>query len=367
MKVIKQTQEPKQSNVLFKVLKENPELISPIKEGDTKTGTLIYKDRQKAFFDIDGKNIGIIYGVELMNATDILKNLNVGDSATLTILEEENEDGNAEISLVQAFRKESWQKIHDLKKNKETIKVKIKSANSGGLLTSVHEIKAFIPVSQLSVDKYPHVEDGDKNKILEELKKLVGQELEVKIMDVDQNEDKLILSEREVKDSAVKETLSRYKNGMDVDIIVSGIADFGVFVRIKNDPDIEGLVHISEIDHKLIESPKDIVKVGDILRARVLEIKNGRISFSFKALKENPWDKAKEYFKEGQEIEGKITRLNSFGALVAIGYELQGLIHVSEFEDIEEMAEKLEEGKEYKFIITQINPEEKRILLRLKS
>lgn len=367
MKVIKQTKEPKQSNPLFRVLKNNPELITPLKVGDVINGVLLSKDSQRAYFELNNGVVGVVYGIELLNAIDILRNVNVGDTSTVTVVEDENEDGYAELSLIKAARQRSWSDLKLLKNSGEIVKVKIKGANSGGLITEAHGIKAFIPVSQLSVDKYPHVEDGNKTKILEELNKLVGEEFEVKIIDIDQNDDKLILSERELNDDSVRETLSKYKVGDDVDVIISGIADFGVFVRLKDNSDVEGLVHISEIDHKLIKSPSDVVKVGDELKARVIEIKNGRISFSFKALKENPWDKAKEYFSEGQEIKGAITKINPFGALVSLGHDLQGLIHISEFKDSEEMASKLKEGEEHTFVITQVNPEEKRILLKLKK
>jgi len=367
MRTLKQVQESKQLNILFQVLKRNPSLISPIKVDDVIKGEMLFKDSQKAFFELEGKNVGIIYGVEFLNATDIIRGLKIGDSAKVTVLEDENEDGYAEISLIKALRQQSWQKLNELKKSGNTIKIKIKSANSGGLVASVNGIKAFLPVSQLSVDKYPHVEDGNKSKILKKLEELIGEELEVNVIDVDHNEKKLILSEREVKESSVKDALSKYKEGDDVDVVVSGVADFGAFVRLKNNPDIEGLVHISELDHKLIESPRDVVNIGDEVKAKIIEIKNGRISLSFKALKENPWDKIKEYFSEGQEVKGRITKIEPFGSLAYIGHDLQGLIHISEFESAEKMAEKLQEGKEYTFIISKLNPEEKRIILKLNS
>lgn len=365
--LINKTEETKKSQVLAKIIKNNPNLVAPLKEGDSLEGELLYKDNRCAFFDLEGRGTGILFGVEFLNAKDILKNVNVGEKCSLTISGPENEDGYFEVSLIKALWKQNWQEVKKLKEEGESVIVKISGANTGGLLTELFGIKAFIPVSQLSAQNYPHVEDGDKNKILEELKKIIGQDLEVKVLDFNPKEEKLILSEREVTGEEVKKSLEKYKVGDVVEVIVSGVADFGVFVKFADDPNIEGLVHISEIDHKLIDSPKEVVKVNDSLKAKIIEIKDGRVSLSFKALKPNPWDDAKKYFAVNQEVRGKVTKINPFGALVYLGHDLQGLIHVSEFENQEKMKATLEIGKEYDFVITQLKPEEKRIILKLKG
>ncbi|HNU96447.1 MAG TPA: S1 RNA-binding domain-containing protein [Candidatus Paceibacterota bacterium] len=357
----------KKSHPLSNILKNNPDLAAPIKEGDAFEAELLYKDSQKAFFDIVGKATGILYGIEMLNAKDILKNIEVGKKCNVTVVVSENEDGYVELSLIRALWQQNWQEIKRVKDSNETVPVKISAANSGGLMSELYGIKAFIPVSQLSTDHYPHVEDGDKNKILEELKKFVGQDFDVKVLDFNPKADKLILSEKEVTGESVKKSLERYEVGDSLEVIVSGIADFGVFVRLVDDPNIEGLVHISEIDHKLIDSPKEVVKVNDVFKAKIIEIKDGRVSLSFKALKPNPWDEAEKYFTADQEIEGVITKFNPFGALVALGHDLQGLIHVSEFENLEKMKEQLEIGKTYTFVISTIKPSEKRIILKLKK
>jgi small subunit ribosomal protein S1 len=269
--------------------------------------------------------------------------------------------------LVKALRQKNWQEIKAMKDSGGTFGVKINAANSGGLMTEMQGVKAFIPVSQLSTDNYPHVEDGNKNKILEELKKFVGTTMEVRVLDFNPKMEKLILSEKEVTGESVRKSLENYKEGDTVEIIVSGVADFGVFVRFVDDPNIEGLVHISEIDHKLIDSPKEVVKVGDAIRAKIIELKDGKVSLSFKALKDNPWDEAEKLFTVDQELEGTITKYNPFGALVALGHDLQGLIHISEFESPEQMRKDLEVGKTYTFVVSSLKPAEKRIILKLKK
>lgn len=359
--------ESKKGHPLARVLKNNPSLINTLKEGDVVEVALLKRGSRVAYFDIVGQGTGVAYGMEFVNAQNIIKNMEPGQTITATVVTAENEDGFTELSLVKAMRQKNWQEIKTLKEGGGAFEVKINAANSGGLMTEIQGVKAFIPVSQLSTENYPHVEDGNKNKILEELKKFVGTTMEVRVLDFNQKAEKLILSEKEVTGEGVRKSLENYKEGDVVEVVVSGVADFGVFVRFVDDPNIEGLVHISEIDHKLIDSPKEVVKVGDAIRAKIIELKDGKVSLSFKALKDNPWDKAEELFKVDQELEGTVTKFNPFGALVAIGNDLQGLIHVSEFESIEKMKQELEVGKTYTFIVSSLKPAEKRIILKLKK
>ena len=359
--------EAKKAHPLTGILKLHPQLTTPLKEGDAVNVELLALEGQRAYFDIKGRGTGIVIGREFVNAKDIIKSLAKNQETTATVVTAENEEGFIELSLVKALRQQNWQDVKALKDSGAAVEVKITAANTGGLLAELHGIKAFIPVSQLSAQNYPHVEDGDKNKIYDELKKFVGQNLEVRVLDFNPKADKLILSEREVTDEGVRKSLEKYGLGDTVDVVVSGVADFGVFVKLLDDPTIEGLVHISEIDHKLIDAPKEVVKVGDSMKAKIIEIKEGRISLSFKALKPNPWDDADKYFAQDQEITGTVAKYNPFGALVALGHDLQGLIHISEFESQEKMKEQLVLGKDYSFVISLFKPAEKRIILKLKK
>jgi ribosomal protein S1 len=136
-------------------------------------------------------------------------------------------------------------------------------------------------------------------------------------------------------------------------------------VNFVDQPAVEGLIHISELDHRLIENPKEVVKVNDVVKAQIVEIKEGRVSLSLKALKPNPWDTILEKFKEGQEVTGTVNRFNPFGAFIGLTSDIQGLIHVSEFGGVDEMKKQLEMGKSYKFKIDSIKPAEKRVILKL--
>lgn len=357
----------KNNATLTQFFKTRPNLISVLKPGDLAEAVYLEKGHKAAYFDLGTFGTGMVYGTELMNAQNILKNLKIGDKITAKVLDIENDAGYVELSLAGAEKQKTWQALKDFQERGEIIPVKISGANSGGLLTKVNEVNGFIPISQLVGDHSPRIEDGDKTKIIEALQKLIGQELKVKIIDLNPRSNKLILSEREVAGENVKELLAKYKAGDLVEGIVSGIADFGVFIKFADNPKIEGMIHISELDYRILESPKEVVKLNDAVKAKIIEIKDGRVSLSLKALKEDPWLKAEEMYKAGQEVSGIVSHFNPFGAFVNLDYGLQGLVHVSEFGGVPEMKKQLEQGKSYDFTIEAMKSQEKRIILKLKK
>lgn len=365
--------------------------ISPISVGSTIEGKVIARDRSSLFVDLGVQGSGIIYGREFYEVKDIIKNLKIGDTIHAKVVDLENEDGYRELSIKEATKQIGWNKLKELKDKEEIIKVKIVGVNKGGLLTSVEDIPAFLPVSQLAPEHYPRVSDADKQKILKELQKFVGKTLEVKILDLSPDENKLILSEKAKGEDKIREILSNYKKGDIVDAEVSGIADFGVFVRFPLSSEaflpseagyplglkegakegrplqIEGLIHISELDWQLIENPADVVKIGDKIKAQIIEIKNNQVFFSLKSLKENPWEDIEKKYKKGDVVKGKVTKLNPFGAFVQIEKKIQGLCHISEFGSVKKMEEELKTGETYEFRISSVEPKEYRISLKLKK
>ncbi len=342
-------------------------LIAFLKEGDLINAKLLAKTAKAVHFDLGKFGTGIVYGAELMNSREIIKSLNIGDTVSAKVLELENEDGFVELSLINAQAQRNWQALKDIKDSGEVVTVKIKGANSGGLIADVSGEKAFLPVSQLSTQHYPRIEKGDQSKILAELKKFVGEEMKVKIIDVNSRTNKLIISEKEAGEENVKELISKYNVGDIIDGVVSGIADFGAFVRFIDNPSVEGLVHISELDWKLIDSPKEVVKVDEVIKVKIIDIKDGKIFLSLKALKPNPWDTINEKIKAGDEVNGSVYKTNPFGAYIDLGNEIYGLIHVSEFGSLDELKKQLETGKKHKFIVEAVKPEEKRVILKLKK
>lgn len=350
------------------IMKTSPGLLPSLKEGEVIEARLLKRTPKAAYFDLGKFGMGVVYKQEIFNAKEIFKNIKENEPISAKVVSIENEDGYVELSLSEAGKQRVWQKLKELEEKQDEIKVKITAANSGGLIADVDGIKAFLPVSQLSTEHYPRVDEGSKEKILEQLKKFVGQELSVKIIDLNSRSNKLIISEKEISSQNIKDLISKYKVDDIIDGIVSGVADFGAFIRFADNPQIEGLIHISELSHKLIENPKEIVKVDDAIKAKIVEIKDGRVNLSLKALQPNPWDKVKEKYKADQEIEGTITKFNPFGAFIGLDAEIQGIIHISEFGgSVEDMKKQIEVGKKYNFKIDSVKPEEKRIILKLKK
>ena len=347
----------------MKELLEKNNLIRLPKIGEIIEGKVIGKERQGLFLDLGALGTGIIYGKEFQEAKNELKNLKIGDSVFAKIIDLENEAGYIELSISQASEELIWEGLSLKKEDGEVVVVKISGANRGGLLTEISGIPAFLPVSQLESCHYPRVEGGDMTRILKELQKFVGKEMEVKIFDLSKKERKLILSEKIKEIERIKEVLKNYKVGEVVEGEITGITDFGAFVKFGEN--LEGLIHISELDWKIIEDPSEVVKVGEKVKAKIIEISGEKVSLSLKALKKDPWLTLEEKYKKGNIVSGKVTKFNPFGAFVRITPEIQGLCHISEFGTKIKMAERLKIDKNYDFQILEIQKEEHRMSLKL--
>ncbi len=359
----------KNGTLISQIAKSNPLVFQVLKPGDLVEGKIAHKSSRLLIVDLGRHGTGAVYGGELQNSKSATKGLKEGDSIHGKVINPDNEEGYIELSLTEAGKQKSWTAITELKEKDEVITVKPTNANRGGLMVEIEGLMAFLPVSQLSNEHYPKVENpaDDKNEIMQALQKLVGTELSVKIIDVNPRTNKFILSEREATQVSIKELAKNYTVGQVIEGIVSGIADFGVFVRFTDNPLVEGLVHISELDHRMVDNPKEIVNVDDTVTAKIIDLKDGKIALSIKALKTNPWDTVLENYKENEEVSGVIYSFNPFGAVASLDNDIQGYIHVSEFGSIEEMKKKLTLKERYTFTITSIKPQEKRITLKLKK
>jgi len=329
--------------------------------GDVVEGKVIEQKGPALYIDLGALGSGIIYGREFINARDIIKSLKLGDVISAKITEFENEDGYIELSLKEAGMEIVWREVESLMKNKELLELTVTEANKGGLIMEWQGLRGFLPASQLSPSNYPRVDGGDKEKIFKELQKMIGRVLKVAIIGCDKKEQKLIFSEKESDSSAAKEALSKYKIGDEVSGEVTGIVDFGIFIRIKEN--LEGLVHISEIDWSLVEDLSRLFKIGQNLKVKIIGIDNNKLSLSIKALKPDPWLQAEAKYHKGDVVEGVVIRLNRYGALVSVEEGVAGLVHISEFNTFEEMQKKIEIGKTYPFKITLFEPNEHRLTL----
>ena len=331
--------------------------------GDVVEGPVIAIEKSSIYIDLAPYGTGIIYGREFISARDIIRGVNIGDSIAAKVVDIGNEEGYIELSLKEARQAIIWSEAEAGIKNGSTFELLVKDANKGGLLIDWQGVAGFLPASQLKAEHYPRVEDGDKDKILMELKELIGTKLSVSIISASPKEGKLIFSEKSPDKKEGVEMANNYEVGNVVHGTITGIVDFGIFIKIEEG--LEGLAHISELDWGLVEDPKQIFKVGEEVDAKVIEVKDGKISLSIKALKENPWNDAKDKYAKGQKVEGVVIKFNKHGALASIEEGVAGLIHVSEFGSEEKLREALELGKSYKFVITVFEPSERKMALAI--
>lgn len=346
------------------LLESNKEWFQLPYAGDTVQGTVIGKESGALYIDLGSFGTGIVYGREYFAVQDTIKNLEPGTTVSAKIIEIENEDGLRELSMKKIGDEKNWQFLKNLKDKNETVEVKITGANKGGLLVQVGSMNGFLPVSQLAPIHYPRVEGGNKEMILEKLQKFVNQKIVVRVLDLDSGEGKIIFSERAAEDDKMKSAIAKFQIGDIVEGAITGVVDFGAF--IKFDPLLEGLIHISEMDWNLVKDPNDILKVGDKVTAKIVEIADdGRVSLSMKAMKNDPWDIIEERFAINNELTREVVAINSYGVLVKIDDGIQGLVHVSEFENEKEMREKCKTGESYTFKIKSIEPQKRKISLVL--
>lgn len=334
---------------------------TPPAPGDIVEGTVLSLDRARLYVDLPPFGTGVIYGREYMNAREVIKRTNVGDKISAKVIDINTKDGYIELSLKEARQAAAWAEAEELLKNRQRLELMVKEANKGGLIMEWQGIAGFLPASQLKAEHYPRVSDGDKDRILEELRKLVGTRLEVTIIGAQPKEGKLIFSEKGQDDKEKRELIANYAVNDTVEGEVTGMVDFGVFVKLEEG--LEGLVHISEIDWGLVDDPRHFFKVGERVKVKIIDIKDGKVSLSVKALKENPWEAAKAKYKKGDKVEGVVIKFNKHGALASIEEGIAGLVHVSEFGTEDALRRTLELGKRYPFSISLFEPKDMRMAL----
>ncbi len=340
--------------------------IKVLKPGDMVAGKILTVGKNEVYVDIEGYGIGVVRGRELYDDEATLSSLKPGAEVYASVVETENKEGNIELSFRQAGQERVWTTLQEKLQTKEIIKTKILEANKGGLMVEINNVVGFLPVSQLSTEHYPRVEDGDKNKILSVLNSYVGTMFDVQIITADQQEEKLIVSEKAVFEKELQDRISKLKIGDTVTGTVSGIVDFGVFVKFG---ELEGLVHISELAWQRIEHPKDIVKVGQEVKCVVIGLDKGRISLSMKQLEKDPWQDSVKKYQIGQVVKGKVSKVMPFGVFVELDDQIQGLAHLMELshDEVKNPEDILKVGEEREFKIISIEPQEHRLGLSIKA
>jgi len=335
--------------------------------GDIVKGTVVAASKSEVKLDVDGVLMGIIRGPELYNEVEEFSNLKPGDEIEAAVIDAENENGELELSFRLVGQEKAWKKLRQALKEKTTVKVKIVDANKGGLLSRYCQIDGFLPVSQLAPENYPRISGGDKSKILEKLKSFVGQEFEVTVITLSEEDNKIIFSEKDVWNKKQKPALDKYKISSTVEGKITAITNFGVFVTFGEN--IEGLIHISELAWQRIDSPSEMYKVGDKIGAEIISIDGAKVFLSAKKLLKDPWLEASAKYQIGQIVPGIILKVNPFGLFVKLDEEIHGLAHVSQLNlgGKEKITDLYQSGEERNFEVVSISPTEHRLGLKLSD
>lgn len=357
------TQTP--SALMERLLEENTQVALP-QVGDTTEGVVMTSSKHEVHLDINGIVSGVVRGPELFDESGEFSNLKVGDTVIATVLELENENGELELSFRQAGHRKAWDNLGTLRDGNTVVDAIIMDANKGGLIIRVGNVAGFLPVSQLSVEHYPRVEGGNKNKILERLLEYVGSAFRVKVIDVDEVQEKLIVSEKLAKAEQQQQKIAAYKVGDIVEGKITGVVDFGAFVEFGEG--LEGLVHISEIAWQRIDDPNAFVSVGDNVKAEIISIDDSKISLSIRNLLRDPWAHVHEKYTIGENVTGKVLKVNPFGVFVELDEDIHGLCHISElsYRKLSSPSEILTEGQEAEFKVISIEPDKHRLGLSYK-
>ncbi len=325
-----------------------------IEAGSTVNGKILSVKKNEILVDLG------MYGVGMVPRREIGfgKKHEAGEEVVASVVEPELPNGNVLLSLRKAAKERGWDEVAKVVDEGKTITVTPFDANRGGLLIEFEGVRGFMPVSQLSTEHYPRT--SDKDEILRRLRSLVNKEIVAQIIDADQKSNKLIFSEKEAIKDGLSDRLTSLKVGDVVEGTVTGIVDFGAFVNVDG---IEGLVHISEISWERVNEVKDVLKVGDKVKAKIISIDKDRLSLSIKQTTPDPWLKEAEQFKVGQKVEGTVTRITPFGAFVQISPAVEALVHVSELgRDADpEKTFKLNEKREFK--VLEIDADNRKIRL----
>lgn len=336
--------------------------VERLTAGSIVEGTVASVKKHEVWVDLGANGTGVVMRREIGHG----QTLEAGQPVTVSVIDPEMEEGYALLSMRRAVKDRGWDELQRLCDAQETIEVTAYDANRGGLLVELEGIRGFLPVSQLAAGHYPRVSGADKDEILQKLNALVGKPLRVRILDVSRKDNKLIFSEKEAVKDDMQNRFAELKVGDVVEGTVTGVIDYGAFVNVDG---IEGLIHISEISWERVDNPRNYVKVGDRLKAKIISINKDRLSLSLKQMTEDPWLAEIKAFKKGDIVEGKITRITPFGAFVQLSPSVEALVHVSEMGDSDtvdpEQLFQLNERK--KFRVLDIDQDARKIGLSLKD
>ena len=339
--------------------------VKPVKVGDVVKGeVLAFDDKKQVIVGIEGTGVeGVVPARELsVKADEIEDNIKVGDVLDLVVISKigsDKEGGSYLLSQRRLEARKVWDEIEKKFEAGETLTVPVTQIVKGGLVVDAG-VRGFVPASMVS-DHF--VEDFNQYK---------GQELELKIVEIEPSENRLILSRKELvqqeREAKKQEIMSQLAAGDVLDGKVARLTNFGAFVDLGG---VDGLVHVSEISYERVGKPADVLEVGQDVKVKVLSVdpEKDRISLSIKQTLPQPWDNIEEKVAEGDVLDGKVKRLTSFGAFVEVFPGVEGLVHISQIshKHIATPNEVLTSGQDVKVKVLNVNGADRRLALSIKA
>jgi small subunit ribosomal protein S1 len=353
------------------LLKDEALTIDLPQQGEIRTGVIASISPTQILVSIGAKSEGVIAGRELDQIDpEERASLQVGQEIPVYIVNPEDASGNVVLSYVRAREQLSWDVVETMLEGEQVFDSKITGYNKGGLIVNVQGLRGFVPASHIS----PARRAASAGETPEQRwARMIGEPISVRIIEVDRERRRLILSERTAAGSETRQSLKeRIIEELEVGEVrtgrVTSLADFGAFVNING---ADGLVHLSELSWDHVQHPREVLEIGQEVKVKVINVdkEKKRIGLSIRQTQEDPWRLKVEKFHSGQLVEGVITRLTKFGAFARLEGDIEGLIHISEISDnrIEHPKEVLKEGDVVTLRIIRIDPEQRRIGLSLRK
>ncbi|SEM66085.1 small subunit ribosomal protein S1 [Ligilactobacillus sp. WC1T17] len=339
--------------------------VKTVNVGDVVKGeVLAFDDQKQVIVGIEGTGVeGVVPARELtVKADDVKDAIKVGDTLDLVVISKigsDKEGGSFLLSQRRLAARKVWDDIEKKFEAGETIKAPVTQVVKGGLVVDAG-VRGFIPASMVS------------DRFVEDLNQYKGQELELKIVEIEPSDNRLILSHKEIvkaeREAKKQEVLAKLAVGDVVEGKVARLTNFGAFIDLGG---VDGLVHVSEISYERVGKPSDVLKVGQDVKVKVLAVdpEKDRISLSIKQTLPQPWDNINEKVAEGDVLEGTVKRLTSFGAFVEVFPGVEGLVHISQIshKHIATPNEVLTSGEKVQVKVLSVNAAEHRLALSIKA
>jgi len=348
---------------------ENMNVDMP-QQGEIRTGTIAEVSPSQILVSIGAKSEGVISSRELEQlSAEEREALKVGAEIPVYVINPEDDNGNVILSFRRAQEQLSWENVEKMLEEDRSYDSNIVGFNKGGLIVLVGGLRGFVPSSQISAMRRAQ-STGDTPE--QRWQKMIGQPISVRIVEVDRERRRLILSERAASTETRQSVKERVIDELEVGKVYTGrvtsLAGFGAFVNVNG---ADGLVHLSEISWDRVQHPKEVLEVGQEVKVKVINVdrEKKRIGLSLRALADDPWKSRVEKFSVGQLVEGVITRLTKFGAFVDIGVHQDGLVHISELSNryIKEPSEAVKTGQILKVKVLGVDEKARRIALSIKA